>query len=468
MGDDTPSLRDLLPIVVSPELSDALRASFSKPALQRIGPAPSSAALQAIWRQARIAALFYEDYGKTHEPWQTRGTEPGPLAVWLSSERHFLLALNAALDAFLSLKKEYELKTVRKIERFRTFVEKRRWSLAGASAASANPRLRFGLNIDGFHLVDSTNKTFAVQCEVSVGVPLVDALEYFRQAHLAVTEERLREQITLDGVIVLDGAQRDLLEALLKIRMRSGVLEEQYSYFRFGSSTEHIWLIQDVSAKVYHDGGFKNFPFDSFSFVADFNVGLGGDVVNVELEIGGSVRGGESLFSRGFDAGEFRVDLESARLAALGFLEDETHYVENIARLTFTARRPPGRTLARVVLPLLLMVAIVVARSFWADDVKELRGEFIPTMFVAIVALQLTANQGMPRDAYLSPLDRWFILSYLLAVVLFILFLLAETLKAVHLPVLLASGLYTILLLASLGQSYLRWRSPRRPSRVPR
>lgn len=326
-----------------------------------------------------------------------------------------------ALDDFLSQYRVYPPDFVLPYERLRSSVQKGK--VPNFRPYAGRPLVTFGLVVHGLQLVDPINLIFELQGEASVGVPLAHAVGYLEEPPQKDPFEALGAKISHDGVLHFhDLGKEKKIRCLLQIRMRGGRLEESYSYFRYGIASGRVWLIQEFSAYFYLPADFKNLPFDKFPVVADFNVGLGGDVVNVELDI--DKASAQAPLSREFDAGEFQHEKANVTLTSIAYLHDPTHFVDNVARLSFRIRRSPRNMMLRIGLPLILMAGLLLAGSWFKVD--QMESQIIPAVLVAMVALQLTAAQGMPRDASFSVLDRCFVTSYLLAVVLFLLPLVSD------------------------------------------
>jgi hypothetical protein len=325
------------------------------------------------------------------------------------------------LERELARQKEYEIREIWLIEAFRNFLEVKRSNPASDFVLRPRPPVRFDLTARSFRLIDATNSVFEIDCELSVGVSLDDAVTYLVQAGLSTDRQKLLAQVKLDSILIFEQERvRELLTALLKVRLRTGSLEEKYGYFRYGTRSDRIWYIQNVKATLFHAGGFASTPFDRFLFSIDFHVGLGPDITHVDLNVD-EIELPARLLAQGFGSGEFLIDAERSRLLVLGILEDETHYFENVARLEIAVRRSPLRILTRIGVPLLFMVLILLAGSWTLYDMpRDLTVTMIPTLFVAMVALQLTAVQGMPRDSPLSILDYLFLASYTLVIWLFL------------------------------------------------
>lgn len=344
---------------------------------------------------------------------QSQDSQPGP-------GRQHWQKITQQLEEHLGMNMEYEIGEIWTIELFRSFLEGKSRDPGIQFVPRFRPQVRFGLTAQGFRLIDATNSTFEIKCELSAGMPVADAVQYLNDAGVPTSRDQLLSQVKLDSIVLFKDSVRELLTALLKARLRSGTLEESYSYFRYGSRSDSIWFIQDVKATVCNDGGFSNTPFDRFVFAMDFHVGLGPDVTQIEFDISPPELP-HQLLAKGFGAGEFSVARDQSRLTALGLIQDKTHYIENVARLELLIQRSPFRVLSRIGLPLFFMVAMLLLGSqAHAGQSKDLTMAMIPTIFVAMVALQLTAMQGMPRNAPLSILDWLFLASYGLAIWLFV------------------------------------------------
>lgn len=319
------------------------------------------------------------------------------------------------LNDFLGQRSAYPLDFVVPYERLRSSVQKVKEP--ECLSYEGRPRVVFDLVVHGLQLIDPNNLIFELQGEASVGVPLAHAAGYLEVPNASKDLfEALGAKSSCDGILHFhDPNKEKKIRSLLQIRMRGGRLEESYSYFRYGIATGRVWLIQEFNAYLYLSADFENLPFDDFPVVADFNVGLGGDVVNVELIVESTSP--KELFSDGFDAGEFQADTKNASLIPFGYLHDPSHFIDNVVRLAFRVRRNPTNMMLRIGLPLLLMAVLLLAGGWYGGD--QMESQVILAVLVAMVALQLTAAQGMPRDARFSLLDRCFVASYMLAVLLF-------------------------------------------------
>jgi len=357
--------------------------------------------LQEAWKQTLDA--FQRFQGGQEIQWDSWCglTEGGP-----DGARRIMEEL---LNTFVAQHRAYELSSMRDLERFRDALKK---GARRSDYIEGRPLVRFDLIVHGVQLIDPTNLIFELQGEASVGSPFAHVSAFLANAGIELD----REKVLLDGILPVDEVTTQLLRSLLQIRMRGGKLETGHSYLRYGSASDAIWLIQEFQARIYLTGDYLRLPFDCFPLIADFNVGMGGDAVNVAMEVGNRA-GGAGLFSEDFDAGEFQVQKLRSRLRAIAYLEDPTHFVDNIARLEMVLYRPARHVLLRIGLPLLAMVVLLFGGAMLQVD--NMTSGVIPTIIVAIVGLQLTSAQGMPRNAPASLLDYCFFASYAFAVSLF-------------------------------------------------
>jgi hypothetical protein len=329
-----------------------------------------------------------------------------------SAERKSLLH---ALNAFLGQNRSYPNDLAAQLERYRNCLD-------GSLVHDVlRPRVVFSIIVRRLQLVDPDNGTFSLHCEASVGAPIDHALAYLAKDGIASERLERLKQTSLGGVIWLDDERiATRLSSLLRVRVLSGEIQHWYEYYRFGTTSGHLWLIQSFTVKVHQAADFRNLPFDKFVFAVDFSVGMGGDVANVDLCIDETHTGNPStLLAPDFNAGEFRFDPQGATLTPLGFLQDPSCYFETVARLQLLLRRSGTPLLLRIVLPQLLMIFMVVAASWVIRDVTAMVTQLLPTIFLATVALQLTASQRMPRGAPFSRMDRLFLLSYVVIFTLF-------------------------------------------------
>jgi hypothetical protein len=327
-----------------------------------------------------------------------------------------LSLVSDTLDGFLAKRRTYPLDFAVRYERLRSSAQKE--AKPGCEPYEGRPHVDFGLVVHGLQLIDPNNLIFELQGEASVGIPLTHATGYLEEPTTKREDlfEALGAKNSCDGILHFhDSNKEKRVRSLLQIRMRGGRLEESYSYFRYGIASDRVWLIQEFNAYLYLPADFQNLPFDEFPVVADFNVGLGGDVVNVKLNV--EKVSPEILFSEEFDAGEFQADKKSASLTGIGYLHDPSHFVDNVVRLKFGVKRNPRNMMLRIGFPLLLMAGLLLAGGWYGVD--QMESQVIPAVLVAMVALQLASAQGMPRDARFSRLDRCFVASYILAVLLF-------------------------------------------------
>lgn len=347
---------------------------------------------------------------------EQKGTTPDP-----SESTTFLGKLNLALGQGDT----YDGALAYNIERFRNRLE-----CAANDTPYVLPNRRsvfFSVICYRLQFLDPANGTFALHCEVSCGTPLKCAAEFVRGAGLGLElDEDSAKAAGLCGrpLCFAKPEVADQLSALLKVRVLNGEIEEWYHYFRYGSASGNIWMVQNFTLKLHQEADFRNLPFDDFTFRCDFSIGMGGDVVFVDLCIN-DASNPDMAFSQRFTAGEFVLQKRNAKLAAFGFLQDPTCYFENIARLEFRVCRNGTPIFLRIGLPLILMMVMAAGGCLLINDhtresMLALTTQFLPTLFLSVVALQLTVSQFMPRGAAFSKLDKVFVLSYLFVLVMFV------------------------------------------------
>lgn len=360
--------------------------------------------------------------------------------------------VEGAMDATLGCFHAYVPADVLPYERLRSLVEKKR-TKREPSLDQDRPQVRFGLVVHGLQLIDPNNLIFELQGEASVGLHLEHAVQYLKVQDLGAKGcEAIGADLSLDGLLFFRAADNEKkLKSLLQVRMRGGQLDLSYSYFRYGIASGVVWLIQEFTARIYLRADFEHMPFDEFDVLADFNVGMGGDVVNVGLVVDQDLR---TLFSEDFDAGEFKAAKETATLVSIGYLHDTSHFVDNVVRLSLRVWREPGKMLRRIGLPLLTIVSVMLVAS-WAAKPSD-AASTVSGLLLSIVGLQLTAAQGMPRDAKFSVMDRCFVSSYLLAALLFVL-LLSWPQSSLRVAVMISGILYILGLSAVLGPAWWTW-----------
>ncbi len=335
----------------------------------------------------------------------------------MDAERQMILL---ELNKYLWAENYYPKDFAYKIEKFRNYLE--------GLTLKINNRIPIHFSLIAYRLqfIDPENSTFSLQCEISVGASISDTLNYLNENNINITENDIKNYVTLGGVLNFpDDRITQLLENILKVRTLYAENSQWYQYFRYGSASGNIWLIQNFTLNLNQKFDFKDLPFDKFNFAVDFSIGLGTDIVNIDLKPDYSGKP-ESLFSPHFSSGEFNTLKKSASLAAFGYLQDPSCYFENVIRFDFKLERNSKPIFYRIVLPLILMSSMIGIGSFFSLDKIAMTTQFLPAIFLSIVALQLTASQGIPRGANFSRLDKIFMISYLYIISLFIDFLILE------------------------------------------
>jgi len=158
--------------------------------------------------------------------------------------------------------------------------------------------------------------------------------------------------------------------------------------------------------------GFKQFPFDQ----QELGITVGSFVwttAQVQFQLDEDTRKSESELPKVRPATEWKVV----------HIKDESPYEESYTGETgsfselsviFELKRHPGFYLWRICLPLLILVGIAISVLWMPAHHAEARMILSVTTLVAVTTFSIVVNAALPRLPYLTFLDVWMLVSFVL------------------------------------------------------
>jgi hypothetical protein len=282
--------------------------------------------------------------------------------------------------------------------------------------------LSVSVRIDRVDLPDTARDEVVLHALITTGCPLQDFAD-FVVLHKLMTEEEMLAAISRwkhsGYAIGLLPDERQLLDRVLGVHLESTTEREVLGFeANIGMITQYLWCMTSESITISTTLDLSAFPFDvsrvTIRVVPKFVV-FGATTLVVDKALGGayelSARRLQIIPPRGFDIpDEYLHPQEFIRSPGVDFL------LGPVIQYSFTLRRLPHTVLWRVVLPSVFVTALafisVSVVMLGRGDIQAVLTSVLPSVLIASVALQLTANQFSPAQAGRTLLDLMFIVVY--------------------------------------------------------
>lgn len=286
------------------------------------------------------------------------------------------------------------------------------------------------MRIDRVDIPDPAKDEIILHVLLTTGCPLSAFAEFAKKhglmAHLDIDAAIARWRAS-SFAVGIEPDERKLLDEILGIEFDSTTMRQEFtSEVSVGLITDYIWRESSLSINISTTFHLDKFPFDVSPVyltlrprVSDFE----GTTLIIDAAMGRSydlpVRGLKIIPPRGFDIpGRFLHPQEYIHSPGIDFLP------EPIIQYAFTLRRRPQTLLWRVVLPSAVIVGLAfIAVSVAMLGIGNLEGvltSVLPSVLIALVALQLTANQYAPAQSGRTLLDVMFVANYCTLLALFL------------------------------------------------
>lgn len=269
--------------------------------------------------------------------------------------------------------------------------------------------------------------------EIVLGLRIISGAEVSELEGLLVESGWLtREQVSAavkqwmsnDNSIGREERELYALERCLGITLEGVVAESVRTVkYNYGMQSKVLWRTCETIVTMHVPLDLSNYPWDVtrvslfFKTRQDFDPSECFLVIDEKQPI--PIMPGDTVPPRGFS-------IQSAKIPQISFCSSLSpdELLESVLSINFVINRNPQAAILRGVLPQLLILLVALLMTGFAflypNYVESVSTQGLPTLFVALVALQLTATQHLPPNSGITALEKLFLTSYILLLLMLV------------------------------------------------
>jgi hypothetical protein len=278
---------------------------------------------------------------------------------------------------------------------------------------------------------DSNRDELRLNVIFFTGAKKADLIQTIEKGILPQQKEKLKEKLdemkslleTDEGCDVLDDVQRGWLSKWLHVKIFEECSEPKIvsDYFCLALDKSYVYQNRQCIVRIKAPLNIKDYPFDTneLNFLLISAYGKATDEVNLipdREDMYDDISIGEGFEPRGL---RIKILPKGDKSRCKAFVLDEGPDITEspVLQFGFHLERNAWAVILRTILPAIVIMLAGIVFAIWslltqgrADSVAI---HVIPGVLIAIVALQITAAQGIPSHSSATLLDIFFILMYM-------------------------------------------------------